>query len=438
MERIEKMLQENKICIEDIAVPAELEERLQGVLAKRKRKKPLGLIAAVLIGAFLLTYNYSAIAYHTRQLVGFDVVMSDTLSDLNELGKGQEIGKNFVFPNGVEVILDGVMLDGKRLLVFYTVNDARGMLAEIMPLRTSIRGMFGRRLMVGGRRAGAIARINGEGTQAKGIITAGAPGIFDRHLSFHFEFRGDRAIREERVIEFTIDRSRAMKSVIEQKLDKTIEVDNSIVQFHSITATPIATVMEGSVITNANLSMPMRSGKGEYFVPAIKIELIADGKIISRKGCEQLAKASKITFYTTFDALPKELERLEIRLVELTNIVEVDQVIEIGLDTRELVFDIAEQEINIKKVISKDESTYVTIVTEESTVLEKVHLIVDGVKVPFEEVMQEMQEFHKTEAGVITHERVLRFAGTGEDLKLKIARIAYTEKYNEIINIPLE
>ncbi len=61
----------------------------------------------------------------------------------------------------------------------------------------------------------------------------------------------------------------------------------------------------------------------------------------------------------------------------------------------------------------------------------------DGEKIPLEEIMQWPRDFYKTEEGM-THERVFRFAATGEDLKLKIARIAYTKKYHEIINIPLE
>lgn len=45
---------------------------------------------------------------------------------LNQLGKGQTIGKSHTFSNGVSLTLDYVMLDENQLLLFYTIYDPIG------------------------------------------------------------------------------------------------------------------------------------------------------------------------------------------------------------------------------------------------------------------------------------------------------------------------
>ncbi len=71
------------------------------------------------------------LAYYGKKLIGYDMVMNGTLQELNQLGKGQEIGEAYTFQNGVTLSLDGIMLDGNQLLAFYTLYDPRGTIGEI-------------------------------------------------------------------------------------------------------------------------------------------------------------------------------------------------------------------------------------------------------------------------------------------------------------------
>lgn len=70
----------------------------------------------------------------------------------------------------------------------------------------------------------------------------------------------------------------------------------------------------------------------------------------------------------------------------------------------------------------KEGDTYITITTDENTLLSKVYLYIDGEKVDLKETIPK-----------INNTRTLKFEGTGEDLVLSIERIKYNKSYNEII-----
>ncbi|NLP44165.1 MAG: DUF4179 domain-containing protein, partial [Peptococcaceae bacterium] len=146
-EKVEELLEQEKQRIGNLAVPAEMEDRLKAALAKVPQKNPqrksnfkLKVAAAILV-FFLFSYNLDTFAYYGKQLIGYEKVMNGTLQELNEMGKGQSINKSHTFPNGVKVILDGIMLDDNNLVLFYRIQDPAGKVMEVYSdLRVSLTG----------------------------------------------------------------------------------------------------------------------------------------------------------------------------------------------------------------------------------------------------------------------------------------------------------
>lgn len=92
MNEIEKQLAEERSRMEEVKAPDELAGRLRAALdqapVRRKRRLPrLAAVAAVLLVFFLAGYQYNALAYYGKKLLGFDDVMTDTLARLNEAGR---------------------------------------------------------------------------------------------------------------------------------------------------------------------------------------------------------------------------------------------------------------------------------------------------------------------------------------------------------------
>ena len=79
-------------------------------LSIKKNKTIRTKVAALIILVLLLGYNMDTLAYYGKQLIGYESIMDGTLSELNNLGKGQIIDKSYIFKSGVKVTLDGIML----------------------------------------------------------------------------------------------------------------------------------------------------------------------------------------------------------------------------------------------------------------------------------------------------------------------------------------
>jgi len=127
MKSMEEQFKIKKEQLENLQVPEELEERLSNALKSQKRgnnffirhKRAASFIIILLMFSI---YNFDALAYYGRKIMGYDKVIYGSLRDLNELGEGQQIGKSYTFKDGTQVILDGVFLDENKLVVMYRIK----------------------------------------------------------------------------------------------------------------------------------------------------------------------------------------------------------------------------------------------------------------------------------------------------------------------------
>lgn len=425
------MLKAKKQQIDQIEIPEELEMRLQSAL----NRKPVPVlnrfklqVAALIVVVAMVTFNFDVIASYSKQLLGYDQVMNGTLKQLNELGKGQIIGKSYTFSDGVSLTIDYVMLDENQLLLFYTVKDPSGhvddnKIASFMPLKTFLGEC---------RPRSSEGWMNEARTEMKNIASFEPPSPFVKKLTLHFsQSETGKVVPAE--ISFTLNRSTAMGHTLKKDLNQTLQVDETKLKFDSILASPTKTVIKGSA--ESLLGLAMDSLSGERFRPTnLMLKLIANGLEVQKQGGGMGSDMKGITFHSDFDALPPDLSRLQIELVSFSADHDVNKQFNLERNDKDQVLDVLGQKVKINEINESKDDTFITLSSAESLILTKIYLIIDGKKIPLEETIE--GEYDKAD-GTMIHKRTLRFKGTGDEMILEIQRMTYTKDYNQVIEVPL-
>ncbi len=430
MKDIEKMLSEKKI--DSIEVPEELESRLYKALENRvparPRKGNWKAIAAAACAAFLLIgYNYNALAYYGKKLLGYDQVMNGTLKQLNELGKGQPIGESYTFKNGLTIALDGIMVDENQFLAFYTITDPKGGIDKAPIPFMYIDGLFGEYNQHSGR-----GEINGEKTEIKWIQSFDKPSVFEKTLHLKFTQPGNNA--ETGDISFKIDQSKAMGYTLKQNINKTINSGDTKIRLESIAASPTKTIVYGEIQNIIELAEDQILGN-RLRPDDIEMRLIANGEDIEHQGGGMSTDMKGIRFHSEYDALPDDLKLVQLNIVSFSVDRDVNKKVDIKKGSDKQIIEILGKDVVINKVYESEGSAYITITTSEDIVLTKVGLMVDGNRVSLKETIN--SELIKLEDGKIMHTRTLHFPKSGSDYQLSIEKMKYKEPYDKTIDIPI-
>lgn len=437
MREIEELFRTSKNQIDQVQVPDELEMRLRSALEKAEQK-PIPFyqryttqlrIAVVLVFALLVGFNYDVIASYGKQLLGYDQVMDGTLRELNDLGKGQLIGKSQSFPNGVSLTVDYVMLDENQLLLFYTVKDPTGDASDALSPFMSLKGFLGESQFQSSQ-----GLINEEGSEVKYIASFEPPSPLARKLTLNFAIN-NQGVNIPAEITFVLDRNTAMGHTLKKELNLSISVDETKIKLESIVASPTQTVIKGSAQSIFGLALDTISG--ERFRPIhMDFKLIANGEEVEKQGGGMGTDMNGITFNTDFDALPAPLKELKLELVSFGADHDVNKHYKLDQANQGQVLDILGQKVEINEIKVTETETFITLSSEASLVLTKVYLLADGKQIALEETTTD--EYEKGLDGIIKHKRTLRFLGAGEDLQLDVLRMTYSKNYNEVIDIPLD
>ncbi|MBS4538528.1 DUF4179 domain-containing protein [Clostridium sp. D2Q-11] len=430
MNNIEDMFKDIKKDLDDIDVPNNLENRLNKALEdkvmKKKRKNRLGKIVAVFLVFLLIGFNFDALAFYGKKILGYDNVMNGALKELNDAGKGQIINKSYTFKNGVSVILDGIMIDETQLLAFYTIEDPSG--KDMIP-RFELKGLVKEYFPEGG-----YGKYNDERTIIKYIQSFDPPHFYERSLKFNIHLYNED-INETGEIKFKIDRDKAMGHTLKNSINKTIEMERENIHFDSILASPTRTVIKGSIQNIFELAKDVINN--DRLRPNnIETKLYANGKEMKYQGGGMSTDHKGITFHKEYDPLPENLKSLKLELVSFSGDHDINKVIDVDINEKEQKIDIIGQGIVINEIDKRNEETLITITTEENTILTKVYLIIDGETVELEETFN--NNYKKLKNGEVLHTRTLKFHGVGEKYKLEIKRMTYSKEYNKTIDIPIE
>jgi len=433
MKEIEDILKAKKSHLDQIQVPEELEGRLRGALNKKTKLTRVNRLksyaaAVVILVAMLLSFNYDAIAFYSKQLLGYDQVMNASLKQLSDLGKGQSIEKSIRFDNGVSLTVDYVMLDENQLLLFYTVNDPSGHVDEdnISPI-ISLKAFWGEYHFQNSQ-----GTMNEEKTEMKYLASFEPPMPFEKDLTLKFSLKQQAA-----EISFTLNRNTAMGHTLKKTLNKTIEVDNTTITVDSILASPTKTVINGSMQTIFELAKAQLSG--EQFRPAdLTLKLIANGKEVQLQGGGTSSGMKGRTFHSDYDPLPVDLENLQLEVVSFVAEHDVNQQFRLNKTSNgeKQSLNILGQVVEVTKIETSQGETHITISSDESLILSRVYLMMDGKKVSLEQTI--MGKSDKQYDGTIIHTRTLRFLGTGDELDLNVQRMSYSKSNHEMLEIPID
>ncbi|UWG96538.1 DUF4179 domain-containing protein [Dehalobacter sp. DCM] len=436
MKNIEDFLEMKKAEMNQIEVPSALEGRLRTALNNKKRFAPRirlkGFAAAVsLLLIMLLAINYDAIAFYGKQLLGYDYVMNGSLKQLSELGKGQPVGKRFTFPDGVSLAVDYVMLDENQLLLFYTVTDPSGHVDEdnLSPFM-SINAFWGEHIQQNSQGV-----MNEAKTEIKYIGSFAPPKLFEKKLTLQFSETGQGSVVPGE-ISFSLNRNTAMGHTLKKTLHETYEVDKTSIRIDSILASPTKTVISGSIQNIFQLAMDQLSG--ERIRPGeLTLRLIANGKEVTEQGGGMSTDMKGITFHCDFDPLPQDLNKLQLELVKFGADHDVNERFALmktkGGEKQTLT--ILEQKVEINTIETSPTETRITISSEDSLILSRVYLNIDGQRVSLEQTTTD--QYDKRNDGTVIHTRTLHFSGTGDTLELDVQRMTYSKDYNKTLEIPV-
>ncbi|MCG7343367.1 DUF4179 domain-containing protein [Sporosarcina sp. ACRSL] len=393
MNEIEKRLAEEHERLNKIKAPNELEGRLRQALDKVPRKKKLKpkwpLAVAALLFVCLVGYNYNGLAYYGKKIIGFDEVMSGTLAELNEQGMGQTIGKQVLLEDGTELTVDGIMTDANQLILYYTLmnsEDNEGITFA------SIKGF-----LTNSSRGAGTSIINEEQSEIKGQMFFDPVNPFAKTLTLEATklTKDGRSISGS--ISFPYDPNKAMQSEIQQKINQTVKVDKGTITFKAITATPTVTIIKGTMNVG-NLS--------RINLPFEKVELRANGKSVEMMGSGITTKLGGTTFELRYDALPKELDSLDLVVKEFVGYTIVDEKIPLSTIS-EHPFLLKGEDLWVRDVVQTKDSVEITIASNDDILFDGVTIEGEGSSTPLETTVG--QDFEKLYNGRILKVRTLVF-----------------------------
>ena len=425
MDKLERMLQEEKEKFDNLEIADNMEDRLRAALdntSVKNKKRPYLRTAAIVILVFLLSYNMDTLAFYAKKIIGYDNVMSGTLRELNEMGKGQIIDKSYTFRNGVEVVLDGVMLDDNNLVTFYTISDESGK-AMYDDVNVNIRGFS----------QSGSGTYSSDGNSISWVTTTHhAPKFYENKITIDVSFSHDNGDYERGQIKFKLDRNQAVGKSINFNINKKIKLGNRSIRVDSMTASPTATVVKGNIQNIFEFAVDYFRDNRMY-IDEINFEIYADQRKLTSTRSSRSSDHKGSTFEIGFDALPAGTSKIELRLVSLSVDQDVDELIQLDRNNT-LEVKVLEEDIIINDIYEDNENTYISFTTDMGTVLTNVSLLIDGEKYELQETIYD-EQFSTKDSEKSLHTRTMRYKGIGDKLELDIQRIRYAEEYDEIIYV---
>jgi len=316
MSNVEDRLLEEKVRLNELSAPEELEARLRLALnnavpsrkTKWKIKRSWTIAAAVLAIMLFAGNQYHALAYYSKMLFGFDKAIYDTLSELDKQGKGQELNEQFQLEDGTTLTINGLMSDENQFILYYTLSNPDGLRSYdgFDPI-----GIKGFQTDSSNIKRGATSGPTGGVTETKGYVAFDPVSPLAKKLTLSYWYKlPESDQRQEGQVTFPYRPDEAMPTKIKQSVNVT--VNDQTITIGTITATPTMTLIEGTLaLENDHLKQAVLNG----------IDLIANG--------DSVPIFSSSWQYTTgdfsmeFDALPENLHSLQLIVKKTSETVQI-------------------------------------------------------------------------------------------------------------------
>lgn len=428
MNDIEKQLFEERKRINSIETPDELETNLREALrnAPVKRKKKAAFIWKIVVAAMLLFsligYNYNALAYYSKKILGFDNMLFSTLRDLNDNDMGQGIDKSIQLENETTFTVNGIMTDENQLLLFYTLHNPNGLESNddfISP--STIKGF-----LTNSSTSGGSGSFNADGTELKGMYHFDPINPFAKELTLViWQYTEDGEFMKE--ITFPHDPNKAMQASIKQNINETFAVDQGEITFETIQVTPTLIVVEGSLqIDNYD----------RFEFPFNEIKLVVNERTMTSKSGGSRTSSTGTTFDLRYNAISEELQALQIEMRKFTGYEEISKSFSLDSILNEFITIHEEEELIVKEVAETARGTEITIATDENVTLDGVLLETEDGAIPLETTIKKDIKMQKD--GRYMKQRTLVFPTSAPAESIFIEGIHYLKKYNKVIDIPLD
>ncbi|MFN7251399.1 MAG: DUF4179 domain-containing protein [Anaerobacillus sp.] len=428
MNNIEKRLEEQKKLIDTMTAPEQLEARLRSALQDKTRKPkqflPVWKLAAVAIFFMMVVgYNYNAFAYYGKKLLGFDELINGTLQELNDEGLGQVVGKQATLMDGTELTINGIMADANRTILYYTLTNRNGIedAYDYNLFRPSkITGFF-----TDADWSSGTAILGEDGTELKGTYDFEAVSPFSKTLTLHYWQQLENGVSKEESITFPYNPNKAMEKTIKKSIKKKVTVDQGTISFKSMQATPTMTVITGTVNVDnydrVNLALH-------------GIELIANGAPVEILGSSSGSSFTGTKFDIKYDALPKELNSLELIVKEFAGYQQLNTSISLhsSFDT---AYNLSGKDLWINGVSVTEKGVEIRIATDEDVMLDGVSIKTKNEHIPLKTIIRQTETMQRD--GRLMKDRTLIFETKQEPEQILIEGMHYMKPYNIKIEMPV-
>jgi len=409
---IEDVLNSQKVELQKLQAPEELEDRLRTALNKTTLQKiriNKGFIAAAIAFVLLFSYNFDTLAYYSKKMMGYETIAQGSISELNEEGAGQEIQRSHTFSNGVEVLLEGIMFDENELVAFYKIQST-GLNIDEISLLMEINGLNPIRYSA---RGGSGVHIDNQ-TQFW-VHSFEAPKFYEKWLSLDITMLAHNNSSEQGSIKFTLDRSKAMKRIVKQDIGKQVEIENLEINFLTLTASRLNTTIGGLIEPLQTNSQGVRVWESKE-QPTLKFDIFVDDAFYDT-AYVGVNFSNKKEFKTEVRGLPLEFNGIDFRNFRLVQMKMADNSVDISFDTRNLVVD---EDLIITRVYQEGDNTCIVIKSKGIPIMglfrnDKQVKAVDE------------SDYSELPVSPKAVERVYRFEGQSPDMTLMFKVINYTQ-----------
>ncbi|UHA73379.1 DUF4179 domain-containing protein [Paenibacillus sp. 481] len=277
MNTIEEKLQEYKQTWDAIHAPSELEDRLRNALQrvpakKRNRNKVKAWVTSAAAALILIVgaYEYPALAYYGSKLFNNDELSSHGFSEVAEQGYGQKINKSTTLKDGTVFTINGVIADDNAFLMYYTIDRPAG-----TQLPEHIYNHYGFDSLQGfwtdSKSRGGSGGDGNSKSQFVGVHEFEPVSPFSRTLTVTFFEWLENGEKVSYPLSFKFEANKAMKSIVKQDLSASIAIDQGVIHYDSITASPTSTFVKGHYELEQE-GRSIRSGKTKLYVNGTEVE----------------------------------------------------------------------------------------------------------------------------------------------------------------------
>ncbi|MGN7356685.1 DUF4179 domain-containing protein [Paenibacillus sp. SAF-054] len=431
MTTIEERLKEHKQALNRIQAPAELEGRLRDALEhvpERKITVNKGVIwiAAIAAALFLIvgTYQYPALAYYGGKLLNSSELNSLSFAEMAEHGYGQTINKSKTLPDGTVITINGIISDENALSLYYMVDRKEGVFDKNGSFRyypDNIQGFLTNSMMKSGG-----GNHSKDETHFEGVVQYDPVSPFSRTLTVSFYTFLDNGKRASYPIQFKYEANKAMKSIIKQKIAKSVPVDQGRIYYDSITASPTSTIVKGHYEMEE--------------VPRFSAEttLHVNGAELKASMMRGDSSSGKYGFELVYDVLPTDkIESVELVLDSFIGYQKLDTPISLAAPSDKSI-KIGNEKLWIRSVTKTDKGYDIVLARKQFTILRKDNLSVQagGNIVPVSSISTARPWDLKN--GNILWEQTYSFNTKDKPDFLLLDSFEYIKSYKKTVPIPIE